>query len=321
LPKNPATAKEEESTMLRSAWRPSLAALVLLAVVPAAFPDLSGHRASAQRNDPKFLHIGTSSTLTSTTDASREKGALESLKDFIKSETGLDNDIVRQKDWREVADKMSKGQLNIGVFQGFEFAWAQEKYPGLKPLALAVDVYPYPVAYVVTRKDGKAADFAGLKGQSVCLPGTGQRYLRLFLDRQAAAAGAGKAEDFFAKITSRDNVEDAIDDVVDGTVQATVVDRAGLEAFKRRKPARFAQLKPIAQSQPLPPVTVAYHDNNLSEETVNRFRDGLLKANQSDRGQTILTTFRLTGFVAPPNDFAQVLAEARKTFPEAGGTK
>ena len=42
---------------------------------------------------------------------------------------------------RELADKMTKGELQLGVFQGYEFAWAQEKQPQLKPLALAVNVY------------------------------------------------------------------------------------------------------------------------------------------------------------------------------------
>src|SRR5207244_6848780 len=55
---------------------------------------------------------------------------------------------------------------------------------------------------------------------------------------------------FFPKITSPENTEDALDDVVDGVVQAAVVDRAGLEAYKRRKPGRFNRLKEVARSQP-----------------------------------------------------------------------
>jgi ABC-type phosphate/phosphonate transport system substrate-binding protein len=298
-------------------FRPrALAAPVLLAGVAVAFLAGSGDPARGQKADPKFLHIGSSGSLTSTSgDAAREKGALESLQSFIKSETGLDDDIVRQKDWRELAEKMSKGELHIGVFQGYELAWAQEKHPQLKPLALAVDVYLYPVAYVLTRKDGKAADFAGLKGETLGLPDTGQRYLRMYADRQAQAAGAKKADDFFSKVVPRPSVEDLLDDVVDGKVGAAVADRAALEAYKKRKPGRFAQLKPVAQSQPLPPTTVAYYDQVLSDATLKRFRDGLLRANKSDRGQTILTTFRLTGFEAPPDDFPKVLAEARKAFP------
>jgi ABC-type phosphate/phosphonate transport system substrate-binding protein len=303
----------------RPASRRGLAAPVLLAL--AACLAATGDRASGQKADPKSLHIGSSGSLTAATDTPREKGALDSLQSFIKSEAGLDNDIVRQKGWRELADKLNKDELQIGVFQGYELAWAREKYPGLKPLALAVDVYRYPEAYVVARKDDKAADFAGLKGQTVGLPNTGQRYLRMYIDRQAQAAGAKKADDFFAKVVLSDSVEDLLDDVVDGKVQAAVADRAALEAYKKRKPGRFAQIKPVAHSQPLPPVTVVYHDKALSEATLKRFQDGLLRANKSDRGQTILTSFRLTGFDAPPADFDKVLAEARKAFPPEGGAE
>src|SRR5262249_13984952 len=161
---------------------------------------------------------------------------------FIKSETGLNNDIVRLKDWSEVAEKMFQKQLHFGVFRGYEFAWAQENQPKLKPLSLAVNVSRYPTAHVVTRKEDPASDFAGLRGHSLAIPSVGAGFLRLFVERQGQAKGK-KLEDFFSKITTPDNVEDALDDAVDGAVQAVVVDRAALEAFKRRKPGRFNRLK------------------------------------------------------------------------------
>jgi ABC-type phosphate/phosphonate transport system substrate-binding protein len=290
----------------------------LLAFVLAALLVVPGVMANGWQAKVDFLRIGTSGTLTAEKDGSREKGALETLKGFIKEETGLNNTIERQKDWRELADKMAKGQLHLGVFQGYEFAWAQEQHNGLKPLALAVNIYRYPTAYVVARRDNAAKDFAGLKGQSLCIPNTGQHYLRLFVDQQSQAAGGKEASAFFSKITSQDNAEDALDDVVDGTVQAAVVDRTTLEAFKRRKPGRFDQLKEIVHSQPFPSVTVAYYDKVLDEATLRRFRQGLLDAKNKEKGRTMLTLFKLTGFDAVPEDFGKVLAETRKTYPPPG---
>jgi ABC-type phosphate/phosphonate transport system substrate-binding protein len=264
------------------------------------------------------LRIGTSGTLSAEA-AAKEKSNLQTLRSFIKDETGFQSEITRQKDWRELADKMAKKQLQLGVFQGYEFAWAQAKYPQLKPLALALNVYTYPIAYVVAKRDNPAKDFAGLKGQSFSLPSAGQHFLRLFVDRQAQANGKD-IKDFFGKVTTADNVEDALDDVVDGVTKATAADRAALEAYKRRKPGRFKQLKEVAKSPPVPPALVAYYDAVLDEATLTRFRDGLLRAGKTDRGQTMLTLFRLTGFVTPPEDFAKVLAQTRKTYPaEAAG--
>src|SRR5258708_33702255 len=78
------------------------------------------------------LRIGTSGILT-TEKTGKEESALETLKSFIKEETGLDNEILRQKDWRELTDKMAKGELQGGVYQGVEYGWAQEQRPDLKP--------------------------------------------------------------------------------------------------------------------------------------------------------------------------------------------
>ena len=44
--------------------------------------------------DPKILHIGSSGSLSSGTDPNKEKGAIESLEDFIKDETGMKNEAL-----------------------------------------------------------------------------------------------------------------------------------------------------------------------------------------------------------------------------------
>jgi len=259
------------------------------------------------------LHVGTSGTLTGE-QGSREKGALESLKSFIKEVTGLDNDITRQKDWRELTDKMAKGQLHIGVFQGYEFGWAQKEHAELKPLALAINLYRYPVVYAVTAKDNPAKDFAGLQGHTVCLPDTGQPYLQLFAAHEAKAQGKD-LKDFFSKVTAEQGVEDCLDNVVDGTVQAAIVDRAALEAYKQRKPGRFNKLKEVAKSKPFPPVVIAYYDKVLDESTLKPFREGLEGAGKTEKGKTMMTLFHLTAFESVPDDFAKVLADTLKDYP------
>jgi ABC-type phosphate/phosphonate transport system substrate-binding protein len=287
---------------------------VPLACVLTAFLAIAGTAATGEQGKAGLFRIGTSGTLTTDTPGSKEQAALETLHAFIKEETGLDNKIMRQKNWRELADKMAKGEMELGVFQGYEFAWAQEKYPELKPLALTVNVYVYPVGYVVVRGDNPAKDFAGLQGQSLSMPSTGQRCLRLFVDRECQANGK-KTEDFFAKVMTPDNVEDAIDDVVDKVVQAAVVDRASLEAFKRRKPGRFEQLKEVAKSQPFPPALVAHYDKVADPGALALCEKGLLAASRKEKGETMLTLFRLTGFAKAPDDFEKVLAETRKNYP------
>jgi len=284
--------------------------LVALVLTGAAFLNTSGK--SAGQSKPDVLKIGTSGTFTAE-KGEKGKGAVETLQKFIRDETGMKNDITRPADWRELADKMAKGEFHVGVFQGFEFAWAKEKYPDLKPLALAVNVHTYPVAHVVTKANNPATAVAELKGQSITIPVENQPDLRLYLGHEAK--DGMKLETFFSKVMTDQNAEDALDDVVDGVVAAAVADQAALEAFRRRKPARFKQLKQVAQSAPLPPVVIAMYGDVLDQPTRDRFTQGLIGANKKEAGQTMLTLFKLTGFAAPPTDFEKILTETRKTYP------
>jgi ABC-type phosphate/phosphonate transport system substrate-binding protein len=137
------------------------------------------------------------------------------------------------------------------------------------------------------------------------------------VEHQAKVAGK-TLDQFFAKLTSPENVEDALDDAVDGKIGAAVADRSALEAYKRRKPGRFKQLKEVAKSQQFPPPLVAYYDNVLDKGTRDRFQKGLLGASRKERGQTMLTLFHLTGFVRVPSDFEKVLTQTRKNYPPPG---
>jgi ABC-type phosphate/phosphonate transport system substrate-binding protein len=265
--------------------------------------------------DPKVLEIGSSGSLSVGTDPNKEKGAIESLEDFIKDETGMKNNITKTKTWRELADKLERGDFHLGMFQGYELAWARESHKGLRPLAIAVNVQRYPVVHVVAQKSGNVKDMADLKGKTVGIPAEAPAFLRLFVEKEVGK----KAEDYFSKFTRKDNVEDAVDDVVDGEMAAAVVEHASLEAYKRRKPGRFNLLREVAHSKPFPPAVLVYQEGGLSDSLLNRFKEGLLNASNKERGQMMLTLFHLTGFEDVPGDFEKVLAQTRKDYPPPGG--
>jgi ABC-type phosphate/phosphonate transport system substrate-binding protein len=293
----------------------SVRARLVWAVVPALCLLLASSALDAQSGSAiARLRIGSSNTLSGGMSAAQEQSALKTLQAFIKEETGLDNDIAHQEDWRQLADKLAAGDLHLGVFQGYEFAWAQDKHAKLKPLALAVNVYRYPVGFIVVNKSNPAKDFAGLKGNALAIPPMTPRVMQRFIDRECQALGE-KTETFFAKVTTNDSIEDALDDVVDGMKQAAAVDLAALEAFKRSKPGRYKKLQTVAQTQPFPPPVIAYYGSVLDEAARNRFQKGLLDAKRKEKGETMLTLFRLTGFEGVPEDFDKILAETRKLYP------
>src|SRR5262245_4629023 len=90
---------------------------VLIPVGLAVFLAVSA-AAVGQPRKLDILRIGTSGSLASDAPVGKEKAALKTLQGFIKDETGLDNALLRQKDWRELADKLAKKELDLGVFQG-----------------------------------------------------------------------------------------------------------------------------------------------------------------------------------------------------------
>jgi ABC-type phosphate/phosphonate transport system substrate-binding protein len=290
-----------------------LAGIILLA------PSMSGSEGQQARLDK--LLIGTTLTMTGKANSAKEKAGIKTLQSFIKEETGLNSAVQRHNNWREVADQISRGKLHLAVFPGHAFAWAQEKHPELRPLAVAVNVHRYPAVHVLARRDNPARDFAALRGQSLLLPVPNQDdFQQLYLERQCRRAGTPLKE-FFSKVEWPDNVEDALDDVVDGKAQVIAVDGAAFEAYQRRKPGRFRQLKEVTRSQPFPPGVIAYYGSVLDDATLRRFKAALLGAARKPKGQTLLTLCRLTGFETVPDDFQRVLAETLKAYPPEIGKK
>jgi ABC-type phosphate/phosphonate transport system substrate-binding protein len=271
--------------------------------------------AAARGDEPKAqLRIGISINLTGNTGPREDKFAVKTVQSFIKDEVGMTNVIIHTKGWRDQAEMMAKGKLQVGAFQGYEYAWAEKKFTGLKPLAVAVNVNLYPTAYVVVKRDSPIKDFAGLRGGTMALPTADQPFLKLFVERRCQAASA-KMADFFSKITTSKSIEDSLDDLVDGIVTTTAVGHAELEAYKRRKPGRFRKLKEVAKSEPFPPIVVTYQEGSLDDATVQRFRAGLLGASRKERAQIMLAMSRLTGFQPVPEDFEKVLERTRKEYP------
>ena len=262
-----------------------------------------------------LLRVGATGTLTGKGDSPEEEAGVELMRAFLKEETGLNNAVAKEKDWQTLLAMLVKGQVHVVVFQGYEYAWAQERYPDLKPMALAINHFYYPTAHVLVRRDNAAKDFAGLVGQSVVLPAVNQEFVRLYIDRHCAAAGK-PTESFFSKITVPDNAEDALDELIEGTAQVAIVEGVAMEAYRRRKPGRFSQIREVTRSEAFPPMVLAYYGSYLDPATLKSFRNGLLGAAQKRTGARLLMLSRLSSFENAPTGFDKVLAATRLAYPQ-----
>jgi ABC-type phosphate/phosphonate transport system substrate-binding protein len=260
------------------------------------------------------VRIGLIATLFRDVDESKIAAAVILFQSLLEAQTGLTGEPLTVATPDGLGEKLSQASVNLGVFHGIEYAWAKQKYPGLRPLVIAVNKQRLLHAFLVVRQDDPAAKLSDLKGKVGALPHGSREHSRLFLERHCKRCGQEPAQ-FFAKLTDPPSVEDGLDDVVDGVAQVTVVDGVSLECFKQRKPARFAQLKVLEKSEAFPAAVLAYHTGSLDEATLKRIRDGLISANQNDRGRHLLMLWKLTGFEPIPPDFDQTVANIAKAYP------
>jgi ABC-type phosphate/phosphonate transport system substrate-binding protein len=270
--------------------------------------------AAQDSNAPKKITIAAAEDLFRDIPKQTVESAAEPFRTLMERETGYTGDVVTVAGHSEVGRRLAKDRAQLGVVEGFQFAWLKPKYPDLRPLVIAVNQQTHLHAYVMTSKAARVEKFEDLKGKMLGLPTGTKGYARLFLDRLCAKSKRSPKE-FFSKIDKPANMEDALDDVVDGQTDAVVVDGVALDRFRQRKPGRFSQLKEVARSPTFPATVIVYRTGRFEEATLKRFRDALRTAADHADGRQMLTLWKLTGFEAVPEDYGRTLEEIRKVYP------
>lgn len=260
------------------------------------------------------IRIGLVSSLFRDTPESLIQLMTRPLKSLMESQTGMSGTLVAGGEARNLGRQLQDDKFQLAVFHGVEFAWVRQKHPDLKPLVIAVRDGKPMYACLVVARDSKATAVADLQGKSLALYRQCREHCRLFIERRCEACGKD-CQHFFSKVTTPGDAEDALDDVVDGVVDAALVDGAALDRYKRVKADRFEKLKTAVRSEPFPNAVVAYKPGVLSDETLQRFRDGLITANQNPKGKQLLNMCRINCFEAVPTDYEETLLSIAKAYP------
>jgi len=282
----------------------------LLGVLP-----LVGVQGGPQQGNA-IVHIVLVSSLFRDVPSPMIEMAKQPFYNLMKAQTGLTGELVLGGDALHVGQQLEKKNLQLAVFHGVEFAWAQERYPNLRPLVIAINRHRNVYAQVMVRNDTTFTQFADLKDKKVSLPRGSREHCHLFLQKLCKQAGSTPAT-FFAQTVAHANPEDALDDVLRGKVQAAIVDSVALECYAQVKSGCRARLKVLKQSELFPAVVIAYRQGSLDASTIEVFRKGMLSANKSASGRDLLAMWKLTGFEAIPNDFQQTLDNIRQAYPLA----
>ncbi len=233
----------------------------------------------------------------------------------MASQTGMTGLLTKTGDANDLGKKLTSGEVQVGICHGFEFAWVRQNYPNLKPLVIAVNQTPRLRAYLVVKCDSSIAGFADLKDKTLDLPKGSRGHCRLYLDARCQETGQCGPQGLLGKLKCAASAEEAMDEVVDGEVDSTIVDNVTLDTYKRRKPGRFESLKVAAESEEFPAGVVVYNKGSLDENTLGKFRDGLLNTQKTILGRQMLTLWKLTGFETVPADYDKMLTDIAKAYP------
>ncbi|HEX5270965.1 MAG TPA: PhnD/SsuA/transferrin family substrate-binding protein [Gemmataceae bacterium] len=265
------------------------------------------------------VRVGLTGSLFRDTPEGLVHTMMRPFKSLMESQTGLSGELVPGIKSDELGQRLKDDKLQLAVYQGFEFAWAREKLPQLRPLMIAVNQQKELRAFVVVRDDG-AAKLADLKGKTIAVPRRTREHCHLFLERRCEALGH-EPKEFFAKVLAPFSAEEAVDAVVNGQVDAALADGCFLSWYEKHKAARYARLKLLEKSEVFPATVVAYYAEALDEATLRRFRDGMLSAKDNPRGVQLMTLCQMTSFEPVPDDYDKVCKEIARAYPPPGKKK
>src|SRR5262245_1354136 len=203
------------------------------------------------KGNPK-IRVGVAGSLFRDAPAPLVSALLKPFKSLLDTQTGINGQMVAAGDAEDLGKQLADDKVQLGVFHGFEFAWARLKHPELKPLIVTVAPPHCLCAKVVVLKGSSLTELADLKVKNLAIPVYTREHCHLFIERRCLAAG-DPLQRFFDKVATPPNMEDALDGVIDGTYQAAVVDGAVLANYHQRKPGCFDKLKTLLESENFPP--------------------------------------------------------------------
>jgi len=257
----------------------TIAAAALLMAAATAAPD-------------RTIKVGLPKSLLHDTEHGRFEVMAANFRTVMKEQTGLDGDLVEVDSADVLRQQLADGTLQLGAFQGHEFAWAKAKLPDLEPLMLASTNPDVLQPVVVVPMASQAKDIGELRGKAIALPTSARDCVRLFVGKLCQKQGAAM-KDFFTSVQAPEKAIDALDDLVDGKVQAAAVTQSVMRVFTTLKPGRAGRLKVLAQSEPFPPAVIAYVRGKLDNRTVQTFRDGMSAAHKTNNGNHLISQIKV----------------------------
>ena len=234
------------------------------------------------------------------------------FRDLMLKQTGFTGDVEILDDPLALADRLKEKKVQIGVFHGFEFAWAKQRCDDLIPLIVTQPPGGKVQAVVVVHKTFEGKSLADLKADAVHIPRGAKAHSLAFLDKARTGLDAAHAKPT-PKVTL--TPEEVLNAVASGEAKAALVDVCALDGYQFLQPGAFKALKVLERSEAFPPAVVAYRKGSLSDEDAARIRKGLASASKTASGKMLMTMWNLKGFEEPPAEYQASLDTILKAYP------
>ena len=273
--------------------------LVAISLAPAAEPDL-----------PK-IRVGLLEGMFRDVPKPILTAMAEPFRSLMLKQTGLSGDVEVCPNSTCLAGKLKDRSVTVGVFHGFEYAWAKNANPNLIPLLVTVPHGRKVQAMILVSADSELKKPSDLKGMGVVIPKNLKAHGQLFLDKVRAQNPAIQIAPNPATL----NAEEAISAVAGGREKAVITDIATLNGYYGLQPGAANQLRILAESELLPCAVIATEKGTMTEENMDRIRKGLAGASKTAQGRTMLMMWAIKGFELVPADYEDQCKKILASYP------
>jgi len=277
-----------------------IAILGLFALAPAA-----------RAVEPDGIQIGMVQGMFRDVQPAMVQALSKPLRDMIQKSTGLTGDVEILPDGIALADRMKGKKLQLGVFHGFEYAWARKQHPDLVPLVVTVPPGRKLQACIVVHKDSTATSLADLKDTAVIVPRGTKAHCYLYIERLKLGLPATTAT---LKTKPAMTTEEALDAILAEDATAALVDIGALTGYQNLQPGAFKNLRILCQSDPFPQTVLVANKGSLNEETLGKIRKLLVEAHNTPAGKPLMMLWNLKGFEEVPADYDLQLDRIAKAY-------
>lgn len=280
----------------------------------------------ARAADPAELKIGMLSGMFRDQQPKVIQALAKPFRDLMTRHVGYSGDVEVVDDPHTLCDRLKENKVQLGVFHGFEFAWAQQKCDDLLPIIVTQPPGGMVQGMVIVREDCPAKTLADLKNSTLYIPRGAKAHTLVFLDKIRDGLPADTAK---PSAKNDQTPEEVLNAVAAGTAPAALVDWAALEGYKVLNPGTAKGLRILVKSEEFPPAVVCYRKGTLTDDQVKQIREGMTASCKTPTGKMLMTLWNLKGFEAPPKNYQASLDDILKAYPlpkaepktETGGVK